>query len=216
MVPTKEETLEIRGRIWLWASALEQCKRMLRLRARAQAALAPLASQEDWPYGSERHVDNKPNLSVHEPIQLHQSKRSQHTHQTFPSVGDWQDIKDASEMSLVTLFCQVFHAGNKSAGAVAKNSKQFVDTHLANVLAKIFATEEEIQLFYEFRNNCLTVRDQMIGHADGGAYDVRHHEVTTSMQSISSACDGIDFDYMNSVLTPLSHAVFEYGRDIVA
>ena len=47
----------------------------------------------------------------------------------------------------------------------------------------------------------------MIAHADAGMFDIKHGQLMSSHKMISTAIDGIDFNYWESVMDPLFRAV---------
>lgn len=87
---------------------------------------------------------------------------------------------------------------------------------IKQILNTVFMGDSELEEFHRFRDVCLTARDQMIGHADGAAFQIEHGTPVSKMKMISAAVEGIDFLYMERVVKPLNRAVLEYAEHVSA
>lgn len=221
MQPSKEkkEKLEIRGRLWLWSGALNECAKILKLVGRNQRELdsgRPLDKENIHSSAFQAWLKDQPDYKPG-PINFSQVIAFSDIHPTdYPAFTDCFLIEKYAHMLAVVLFCQMLNSGKYHEGAVAGNTKHFVQKHLDQILEKIFTTKDEIDKFYAFKESCLKARDGMIGHADGAAFNMRHGNPASSMKMVTSAVENIDFKYMASILEPLSKAVLEHANHVTA
>lgn len=215
----QNEKLEIRGRLILWSWALGECASILKLVGRTQRELdsgRPLEKEYASSAAFQAWLKSQPDYEAG-PIKSSQLFAFLEINPTdYPSFTDCGQIKKYAHMLSVVLFCQMLNPGNYHEGTVASNTKHFVKTHLDQILEKVFATQEEIEKFYTFKESCLGARDRMIGHADGAAFNMKHGAQVTSSRAITSAIDSIDFQYMESIIEPLRVAVLEHANHVTA
>lgn len=218
MQPSNEK-LEIRGRLWLWSAALDECSAILKISQRNESEMqSERPSQKEktfsdafqqWRESQPGYTSGSLMLSEHlEFSRLHQKE--------YPAFTDCSQIRNYTHMLAVVLFCQMLKPGNYQEGSVANNTKHFVQTHLEEILNVVFPAAPERERFELFKDACLVARDKMIGHADGPAFDVQHGTPVSKMKMIVTAVEGIDFMYMADILKPLSMAVMEHANRVMA
>ena len=213
----QSENLEIKGRLWLWMNAISECQSILRLVKRTQAELdtgrpneIEISSNENFKDFLRQQPDYKPgHLLLSHIIAFDKSNPKE-----FPCFTDCLSIKYYLKMLSVIIFCQIINKGNSDKGNTAGNTKNFISTHLSEIENRIFLIQEDKNRFKYFKEQCKKSRDQMLGHADGSAFEVKHGPQVSSMKIIQSSIKEIDFEYMNSILEPLRVAILEYANEV--
>lgn len=182
---------EIVGRLGLWNNALMQCSWSLTTLFRCQEELD----------------SGRPNTRHENSLKEHKK-----TSEAFPSLFDCLQIKNACGMSAVVVFCQVFNTGYPAEGVAAGNKEPHISEHLKQIISNAFPNKDERQDFEIFLNTCETVRDEMIAHADGRAFDITHGSPVSKMRLVMSSIQDIDFRYMYSVTKKLETAINGYSE----
>lgn len=216
---TDKEKLEIKGRLWLWESAISECQSILRLLSRNQMELdtgRPLererALDSKFQEFAKQQSDYTPGTLKHSHIKMFYDANPKE----FPCFTDCVSITKYGHMLVVVLFCQILNKGNFDEGIVAGNTKPFIAAHLNKIVDRLFSSEEEKEKFKNFQNQCLKARDQMIGHADGKAFNLKHGKVVSSMKMIASCVDDIDFDYFSDILESFRIEILKYANEVSA
>jgi len=200
---TKEKQCEIRGRLYLWHQAISECISIFQLINRneeEQKSGRPIERSQYFSEALHEFSKQQPDYQPERQLLSHFVTFQKIQNEEYPSSIDCLKIDDYCKMLVIVFFCQLFNPGNCDKGKVAKNTKNFVQTHLDQILSTIFATDEEKEKFSQFSETCLKARDKMIGHADGSAFNVRHGHPVTSMNLVHVALLDINFTYMESVL----------------
>lgn len=218
MTPQPEK-LEILGRLWLWSSALDECELILIILRRNAAEIdsgRPSKKDQRFSAAFQEYLKSKPN---HLPGKLKISDLGEFSElhpKEYPAYTDCIPIQNYLRILAVVLFCQVLNKGNYDPGRASKNTKNFVTIHIKQILNNVFSSDSKLEEFHRFCGACLTARDQMIGHADGAAFQIEHGIPFSKMKMISASVEGIDFSYMERVVKPLNRAVLEYAEHVSA
>ncbi len=216
---SQSEKLEMRGRLWLWSSALDECELILMILRRNAAEIdsgRPSEKDQRFSAAFQEYLKSKPNyvpgkLSPSDLVEF-----SELYYRGYPALTDCNLMQNYLRMLAVVLFCQMLNMGKHDPGRASGNTKNFVTTNIEQILNTVFSSNSELEEFYRFRDACLTARNEMIGHADGAAFQIDHGTPVSKMKMISASVEGIDFSYMERVVKPLNRAVLEYAEHVSA
>ena len=212
----RKEILEIKGRLYLWHNAVSECKSILDLAKKAKEAIYQKnIIDEDKKYMQEYHdfleTQDDYNQGSHK---FSHWLRFQKKHKiNFPSFTDCILIETNNIMLAIVFFSQIFNMGYGDKEKAKKNSKEFVDQHLDNIL-KLKFTEEEIIKFYKLKNTILEIRNSMIGHADAKAFNIEYGNPITRMKMFSSKIRNIDLEFWIQCLEPLRLSILKYSNNL--
>ena len=216
---TEKEKLEIRGRLYLWETAISECQNILKLVSRNQMELntgRPLEREKaldpQFQEFAKQQPDYTPGTIQYSHLEMFYSANPKE----FPCFVDCVSITKYLHMLVVVIFCQILNKGNFQEGTVAGNTKHFIATHLNGIVDRLFTKEEEKEKFQNFQDQCLSARDQMIGHADGKAFELIHGKPVSSMKLISTCIDNIDFNYLSEFIEELRIEILKYTNEITA
>lgn len=216
-MPPSKEKLEIRGRLLLWSSALDECTSILKISQRNESEMeSGRPSQKEQAFTDAFRIwqESQPSYT------LGSLKLSEHIEfsgtypKEYPAFTDCIQIRNYMHMLAVVLFCQILKSGRYDEGSVAGNTKHFIQTHLEEILHSVFPTTSERERFEQFKDAFLIARDKMIGHADGPAFGLQHGTQVSRMKMIVPSVEGIDFKYMAEILHPLRVAVMQHARRV--
>jgi hypothetical protein len=208
-----EEKLEIRGRLWLWSSALDECANMLKTAQRAEIEMSSqdaIAKEERYVIALNEFSRDQPDYESGVSKLAHLSEFQKIQSKEFPSFTDCSCIKDYCRMLAIVFFCQIFKQGKPVSGVVANNNGPFREIHLKKLRDDLFQTEHNKKVFDEFCDQCESARDKMIGHADGYAFDIKHGTSISTMNNFRVAIKEINFMYMTDIVSLLSKAILAY------
>ncbi len=163
---------EIKGRLFLWYSAVEQCCKLLDL------------------YSKEPTV--APSLYSTEEIKL---------------------VRDSAIEMAIIYFCQIVNNGNSDSERVAINNREFrqrywrpwVNFAIGNSDTSYF--DETVELIKR-------ARDQMLGHADGRAFEVEHVGPITMAKQHRQSWKDIDVEFWKNSMKKISASFGDYVRTI--
>lgn len=218
---TKDDKLklELRGRLWLWSSTLDECQRILAIAKRAEKEMNSQESRDK----QQRFVIAQLEFAKRQPDYVEGNLKDTHMvefqklHQMeFPAFTDCFQIVNYCQMLAVVFFCQLFNSGYAEEGKVAGNTTSFIQTHFNVIVTMVFPLQHSRNEFFSFRDKCVNARNKMLGHAQGEAFNVTHGNPISTMRSHESAIRNIDFDYMRSIVGPMSDAVITYERRMTA
>ncbi len=216
---TEKEKFEVRGRLWLWESAISECQGILRLLSRNQMEFdtgRPRKRETALDAKFQEFAKQQPDYTPGKIKYSHHKMFFDTNPKEFPCFTDCISITKYGHMLVVVLFCQILNKGNFDEGTVAGNTKHFISTHLNEIVDRLFASKEEKKKFKNFQNQCLNARDQMLGHADGKAFNLNHGEAVSSMKMISSCTDDIDFDYFSNIIESFRIEILKYAEEVSA
>lgn len=204
----------VRSRLSLWYQAVCESRQLLVLAERAKTAL----TSEDVRAKDERDSVDSHNYLMTEtdyvPGQgLKSSYFSAYRAKRPREFGDSLDlwsIAEACHMLAVILFCQIFKLGNGDPGIVAKNDKDFVETHIDALLQIITTSEDERQKFMLLRAKLEKARDKMLGHADGKSFEFKRHAWGEENKLHVTAIQEIDFEEFSAWAFAFETALFAY------
>lgn len=214
---SQSEKLEMRGRLWLWSSALNECELILMILRRNAAEIdsgRPSEKEQRFSAAFQEYLNSKPNYV---PGKLKHSDLVEFTElhpKEYPAFTDCISIQNYLRMLAVVLFCQMLNRGNYDPGRASGNTKHFVETHIEQIRNSVFSSDSAKEEFRRFCGACLTARDQMIGHADGAAFQIEHGTPVSKMKMVSASIERIDFSYMERVVKPLNRAVLEHAEHV--
>jgi hypothetical protein len=196
------ETAEIAGRLALWVFTLMECRRLLKLAARAKTSATPESlklQQEKTAKLQDIGPSNAPPIAG-DPEGLNPYQRfikDNPQYYDFPTYHDCNDIADTVRMYAIVAFCRIWTTGNRSEGT-AKANKDRKDPTMANLretmIGKAFSEAESRQRFDEFLDQLLKARDKVIAHADGSHANIRFEEALI-LTPTSNIVSGIDMEY---------------------
>ena len=211
----EKEILEIKGRLYLWHNAISECKSILNLAKKSKDAISQkniidddkqymkkyhdfLKTQDDYKQGSQK-------LS-------HWLKFQKKHKANFPSIVDCITLETNNIMLAIVFFSQIFNIGYGDDEKAKKNSKEFQNQHLDDIL-KIKFSEEEIINFHKLKDTILKIRNSMIGHADAKEFNIEHGNPITRMKMFSSKIKDIDLEFWLYCLEPLRLSILEYSNN---
>lgn len=175
---------EVYGRSSLWLAAISECKTLLTLSKRSH----------------ERSVEISTKYNGFPP-----------KNEPFPSLVECIKMSEYNTMLAVIFFAQAFNSGYKDEGAAAQNTKKFIEQHLPEVLKNTFNSESKIEEFSKFKDEILTVRNQMIAHADAPSFDIKHEDNGFLTQKMHmNAIKDIDIVYWLEIIDPLWSATLKH------
>ena len=176
--------LETYGRLSLWLSAVSECKTLLNLSKKSSESAIEISKRYN---GS---------------VELHHG---------FPSFIECMQMANYNKMLAVIFFSQAFNIGNEDSGVAAKNTRRFIEVHLENIISEFVKTESEKEKFYEFKAEILTIRNQVVGHADAPAFKIKHEgKGFLSQRMHCASVKDIDIDYWIEIIEPLWSAILKY------
>lgn len=163
---------EIKGRLFLWYFAVEQCCKLLDLYSK-EIKVVPGSYSEDE-------------------IKL---------------------ARDSSVEMAIIYFCQIVNNGNSDSERVAINNREFrqrywrpwVDFAIDNLDVSHF--DETVELIKR-------ARDQMLGHADGRAFEVEHVGAITMAKQFRQSWKDIDIEFWKNSMKNLRSSFGDYVRTI--
>lgn len=215
MASSIEDHLEMKGRLWLWADAVNECSRLLKLATKAEVSMHSDAVKARLHQSNEAFqnwVKLQPDYEPGRMLQSHLVEFDKMEQQDFGTFVDCANAKDYFRMLAVVFFCQILNNGGRSEGTAAGNTKAFRNIHFEKILCKIFKTVSERSQFEILREQLLTARDKMLGHADGSAFSIVHGEAVSSLKMYHTAIEAVDFAHFASFLEPMTFAIYEYAR----
>lgn len=208
-----ELTDEDRVRLYLWSSAIDECRRLLLLADRAESESKTPEALEKYEKPGLDHKRDNPHLSQHAPGPTLLSELMLDTEKYPPIFGGITDcwhIARATRMLAIVFFCQALKSGYQDEGKISGNSRAFVNKHLQAIAMRIFATAAEVDRFFTFCASLTDARDSAIAHADGPAFEVHRTPAAVSMRLHYTVLEGIDFKYFLSILAPLHAGIIAY------
>ncbi len=113
----------------------------------------------------------------------------------------------------IIYFCQILNNGNPDTSKVAGNTRKFRETHWRTIVEASLDSAETEQLI-ELIEQLKTVRDQMLGHADGKAFDIMHFGPTVAGSTHSSGWQHIDIGFFHKVVKKLHVSFGEYFKNL--
>ena len=163
---------EIKGRLFLWYFAVEQCCKLLDLHTKKPVA-TPGSYNEDE-------------------IEL---------------------VRDSSVEMAIIYFCQIVNKGNSDSERVATNSREFRQQYW-RPWVNFAIDDSELSQFDETVELIKQARDQMLGHADGRAFEVEHVGPMTMVKQYRQAWKDIDIEFWKNSMKSLRSSFGDYVRTI--
>lgn len=208
--------LELRGRLWLWHSAVDQTNRLLHLAKRTEIGIQQeniIAELETYCAELQNFNKNQPDYEAGVQKHSHQLLFDQTYHRPYPTWEECSSAKDAFIELAIIYFYQILNPGHEDPGTAAGNTKEFVDTHLKPIISKFFPSENEQEKFFNLCNDIKTARNQMLGHADGKAFEIKHGYPASRIKMYTNAWKDIDIDYWHSFLESFRVSILEYENE---
>lgn len=163
---------EIKGRLYLWYSAVGQCCELLDLYSK-DPIVAPGSYSSDE-------------------IKL---------------------IRNSSVEMAIIYFCQVVNNGNGHSKLVANNNRAFRQEHW-QAWVNFSIVDADKRYFEETVGLIKHARDQMLGHADGRAFDVSHTGPLTMFKQYSQSWKDIDIEFWKASMKNLKSSFGDYIRSL--
>ena len=213
------DNLEIRGRLFLWHNAVVETQKLLILAKRSKAATEQKnildegeiysKSLKDFASKKPGYTEGSINFSTIQEFDK-QYKRP------FPITTECFAMHQACVELAIVYFAQILNIGYEDTGKVAKNTPEFRNEHLNAIASQIFSNQDEINRFFAFHEEIRSARNQMIGHADGQSFNVKHGFPVSSHKMSREAWKDIDFEYWSSFLEPFRIKILEYANEITS
>lgn len=209
-------TIEAQGRLMLWREAIVFSSTCLSLGIRARKATEQdnILSEhkkylEDREASWRQHPDYDGSLGSGKHMRIFDAQYTR----PFPTWLECRHIYEACVSMAVISFCQVLSSGYPDPGKVSVNNKAFREEHWTKILDSAFSEAEEKNRFLIFCDRLKSIRDEMLGHADGNAYEVEHgHGIdVTRHKTITYDIYDLDLKYWTSFLEPLRLAIERYS-----
>jgi hypothetical protein len=207
----------MKGRLLLWQHALGKCQSILNLMERNKVELESdrlVKREEEHDQALREFAASHPDYIPGKRNAAHTQTLSEFERQVYPSLNDCIQINSVCRMLVVVFFCQIFNRGDAEEGKVAANERTW-KTHLEPILAQVFTEPDKRERFNELRKICLKARNEMIGHADGKAFNIEHQNIgsvqVSSLAMFDTMTDNIDYDFMRDFLRPLRIAIIDYA-----
>lgn len=163
---------EIKGRLYLWYSAVGQCCELLDLYSKD-----PIVAPDSY------------------------------------SSDEIKLIRNSSIEMAIIYFCQVVNNGNGHPERVATNNLLFRQEHW-QAWVNYAIEDADIKYFEETVDLIKRARDQMLGHADGRAFDVSHAGPITMFKQHSLSWKDIDIEFWKTSVKNLKSSFGDYIRSI--
>lgn len=199
---------ESQGRLMLWRMAIIQCQKLLELARRAEKEMfSPEVDEKEKRYrqAAREYAEAQPDYISGE-WNRHFDAFKKQQQREFGAYIDCGDVKNYCRMLAIVFFCQIFNKGHSASGAVAANNDDFRKNYLNSVIDKVFNSQDEKQRFDDLCKLLRNARNEMIGHADGEKFEIKHPTATLPVRSANDfriALEGIDFSYWQSILEPM-------------
>ena len=206
---------ELVGRLWLWSQSISKTQHLLEMAFRTNIAKQDeLRIQEHDDYANRLNEFSKQEFGHKEGKTLpsHRRESDELYPRPFPTWLECCAIHDAFAELAIVYFCQIFNSGRSQEGETAKNDENFRKEHLAKILAIVFPTIEEMANFESLKVSLLTVRDKVIGHSDGEAYNITHSSPVSIKKGPNISWRNIDFEFWYSSLEKFINATRNYSN----
>lgn len=185
----EKEEVEKTGRIYLWISAISECRSLLDLAEKSERAGLKISKE-----AAELKSEGKPQKNNHA--------------KEFGAYPDLLQTTQCSRMLAIVLFSQIIRVGNRHSNAASKNDKEFLEKVFNPCLSKVFPAVEEREKFDLFLDQVLAARDGVIGHADAKLFNIKHDKQMSSLNMHSKSLENIDFDYWRIIIEPIYRELF--------
>ncbi|MEP0547354.1 MAG: hypothetical protein ABJF88_10520 [Rhodothermales bacterium] len=206
---------EIRGRLLLWHQAVATTITHVHTGNRAhQAKTQENIRKEQDQYFAELNEYRKQQSDYEEKVIEGEHMRSFDANykRPFPTFIECYWIHQACISMAAIAFCQIFNSGYRDPGKVAANTKSFRKEHWDQILELVFYDEDEKVEFNDFCERLQSIRNSMLGHADGNAYDVEHGADITRLKTMEYDVYDLDLKYWMSFLEPLRISILKYSE----
>lgn len=219
-MPEVLDQQELKGRFWLWVSAISKTQDLLYLAARSWDAL----NQENIRAQDKENIEKFHEFRKTLPDYKEGTKSLSHValfnsshKKDFPELVECFSIHDACVELAVIYFCQILNPGNSDPGNASKNDKAFIEKHLSEIAQRaLIDTAGEIEHFNKLCAELKTARDKMLGHADAKAFNIQHGEQISSMKLHRQAWQNIDINFWRNILERLRISTLKYCNELSA
>ena len=208
---------EIVGRLWLWSESISKTKHLLDMAFRANIGKqdeSRLNEQEAYRNSLNEFAQKESDYQSGIILPFHQDKFDELHPRNFPTWLECCAIHDAFVELAIVYFCQMFNSGRSQNGETAKSDDKFRNEHLKKVLEKVFPTDIEMANFDLLNQNIATVRDKVIGHSDGAAYNITHSSPVSVLRGPNISWREIDFEFWYSFLDRMKNAIQNYSKEL--
>lgn len=122
-------------------------------------------------------------------------------------------VRDSSVEMAVIYFCQIVSNGNSDSERVATNNRVFRQQYW-RPWVKFAIDDSGTSRFDETVELIKRARDQMLGHADGRAFEVDHVGPITMAKQYSQSWKDIDIEFWRNSMKNLRSSFGDYVRTI--
>ncbi len=207
---------ETKGRLFLWEGAVLETKSLLEM---ADRSLEALKNQGHITEERDKYIEALKTFREDTPdADILKKEFDQSYYRPFPAESECFEISNVSRLLAIVIFCQILNPGNKKKGVVASNPRSFMSPNfelsdqLTSICNSIFQSEEEHLKFKNLCSKLLEVRNTLIAHADGEAYDVKRSDYLVTMRSHRDGLKGIDFSFWLSFLEKMRVGILEVAN----
>ena len=209
-------TLETRGRLLLWNSALYETITLLSLAIRAEHAqkeASIIAATKKYFEDVNAFAARQPDYEKGVSKLSHQEGYNEAHTIPFPRDFDCFRMRQYFMMLAAIFFSQLFNTGNSDHGVASANSIAFRIGHLPIIIERAFPTDDERRQFNELADKVKTARDKMIAHADAAFFEIAHDPIITRHNMISQSLNGIDLRQWHKLAKALELEVLRYSHE---
>ncbi|EGR1749469.1 hypothetical protein QX220_22250 [Vibrio vulnificus] len=141
-----------------------------------------------------------------------ESKTIDDSQNSFNS-DDMKLIQSSSVELAIIYFCQIVNKGNSDSNKVANNDRNFRQRYWRTWLDFTFE-KAELEHFNEMVKQIQFARDQMLGHADGRAFEVQHVGAMTVMKRHDQSWKEIDLVFWKQCMKKMLGTFGDLARTI--
>ncbi|MGC9491475.1 hypothetical protein [Vibrio genomosp. F10] len=127
--------------------------------------------------------------------------------------GEIKLVRDSSIELAIIYFCQIVNNGNSDSECVASNSREFRQQYW-RPWVNFAIDDSEVSYFDETVELIKRARDQMLGHADGRAFEVEHVGPMTVAKQYRQSWKDIDIEFWTNATKSLRSSFGDYVRTI--
>jgi hypothetical protein len=211
-----ENKNELKGRFWLWVSAISQTQDLLHLASRSFEAKDQENIVGQFKVDNDKFHEFRKTLPDYKEETMnvnHFSMFNSIYKKKFPELVECFSIHDACIELAIVYFCQIMNPGNSDPGNASRNDRSFIDMHLNKIASRALSGEEMLK----FNSLCVelkTARDKMLGHADAKAFNINHGEQVSSMKMHRQSWQEIDINFWREILEKLRISTLKYSNEI--
>jgi hypothetical protein len=196
------------GRLSLWNLALDQVSLLLETAQRARASSNdPIRRQREevWNHQLSQFLELNKGVAGAGSFVDHLDWQAIQPC-PFPSTGECYLLYDHQILLAATIFGQLYKSGSRQDRAIASNRS--MASALQEVELRMLETSSIApQSFYTLKNRVLYIRDKVVGHADGTAFEMKHGHPISSHKSYYSFSFDLDVPLWQRACRGMAEAI---------